>query len=72
MKLAIELDKLSVIQKLELMEALWDDLSRNAADVPSPEWHRHVLEERNARIERGEAEYLHWEDAKRQVRDATS
>ena len=38
--------ELSPEQKLELIEALWDSLSPDT--VPTPDWHRDVLAEREA------------------------
>ena len=38
--ISIPLDKMSLADKLEAMEALWADLSRTPADVPVPQWHR--------------------------------
>ena len=64
------LDKMSLAEKLRLMEALWDDLSRRATDVASPEWHGQVLADRQARVDRGEAHFTDWDEAKRRIRDA--
>jgi len=54
------------------MGALWDDLSRNADTLESPEWHREVLEERERRIASGEAQFTDWEQAKADIRKRTS
>jgi len=37
--------RLPRVEKLRLMEALWDDLSHEAAEVDSPSWHEAVLRE---------------------------
>ena len=55
-------------QKVELMEALWKNMSLKAENVEHPDWHREVLEERRRSVENGEAEYIGWEDAKKQLR----
>lgn len=57
-------------QKLQLMEALWDDLCRTTPEMPSPSWHGNCLEERQARVDRGEAYFVDWDEAKRRIRDA--
>ena len=44
--ISIPLDKMSVAEKLEAMEALWADLSRTPSQVPVPEWHLEVLKAR--------------------------
>jgi putative addiction module component (TIGR02574 family) len=41
-----DLLKLSPEQRLDLIEALWDSL--DPRDVPMPDWHRDVLDEREA------------------------
>ena len=58
--ISIPLDKMSLAEKLEAMEALWADLSRTPADVPVPQWHRDVL---RARLE-SPATWLDWEQVK--------
>jgi len=50
-----EIEKMSMAERLEAMEALWTSISRNGDAVPSPDWHGEVLAERRAKIEKGEA-----------------
>ena len=50
------------------MEALWDDLSQEAAEVDSPIWHETVLKETAARVASGEELALDWDTAKRHLR----
>ncbi|MBI1367794.1 MAG: hypothetical protein GC162_03980 [Planctomycetes bacterium] len=66
------LHHMSVEQKLDLMEALWADLSRDPATVDSPEWHAGVLRERQSQIDRGDAKLSDWEDARRRLRQTRS
>ena len=54
--------------KLQLMEALWDDLSRLPDQLESPEWHKEVLDERRGRLAAGEERILDWETAKAEIR----
>jgi hypothetical protein len=68
MKLELPLEEMSVAEKLEAMETLWADLSRNAPEWVPPEWHAKVLEERERRLAAGEEEVLDWEEAKRRLR----
>ncbi len=53
MDVALPLDKMSVEDKLRTIDILWEDLSRTAGGVPSPAWHRDVLEAREKRIREG-------------------
>lgn len=50
--------------KLQLMEELWDDLSRDEASLPSPAWHGDVLAARTAKVAAGTAEFVDWEVVK--------
>ena len=53
-----EIKKMSRIERLQAMEALWDSLLDEESEMASPEWHRDVLEERKRKIEIGEAEFI--------------
>jgi putative addiction module component (TIGR02574 family) len=53
-----EIKKMSRIERLQVMEALWDSLIDEEAEIESPEWHRDVLEERKRKIEAGKAEFI--------------
>ena len=50
------------------MEELWKAMSKQPEVYEVPERHRRILEERRAAVERGEIEYIDWEEAKRQIR----
>lgn len=68
---ALQLDKMSVREKLQTIETIWDDLQRRSAEVPSPAWHRDILREREKEIEEGSAEFVEWKQAKERVREQT-
>src|SRR4051794_29496975 len=53
---ALPLDRMSVEEKIQAMESLWDDLCNRAGGVVSPAWHENVLAERDAAHKRGEDE----------------
>jgi hypothetical protein len=65
--ITLPLNEMSVEEKLQAMEILWEDLSRRSEDVPSPDWHDAVLREREAALERGDEEIEDWESAKRRI-----
>jgi hypothetical protein len=71
MSVAVPLQDMTIAEKLQLMEALWADLSRQNA-VESPDWHREVLEERERRIASGETHFVDWEQAKADIRKRVS
>jgi hypothetical protein len=68
MPVTLPLSEMTVSEKLQLMEALWADLSRNPDDLESPEWHGEVLEQRERKIAGGEARFSDWEQAKAEIR----
>jgi putative addiction module component (TIGR02574 family) len=68
MTAAVRLSEMTLPEKLQLMEALWTDLSRQGDAFESPEWHREVLEERERQIAAGEAHFIPWEQAKAEIR----
>lgn len=68
MPVTLPLSEMTVSEKLEVMEALWQDLSRNADALESPGWHKTVLEEREKRIQSSEARFIDWEQAKADLR----
>jgi hypothetical protein len=69
MSLVVPLNEMTIPEKLRLMEALWESLSRESVCVESPEWHREVLEERERRVASGEAQFTNCETAKADIRE---
>jgi putative addiction module component (TIGR02574 family) len=68
----LPLNEMSVEEKLQTMEALWQSLSSDPAAVESPPWHEEELAEREGKIESGEANFVEWEKAKADIRRRTS
>lgn len=68
----LQLDKMSVEEKIQAMESLWDDLCSRAGGVQSPAWHEDVLSERDAALKRGEDAFEDWDAAKRSIRNKVS
>ncbi len=54
----LEIKKMSRIERLQAMEALWNSLIDEESEIKSPEWHRDILEERKRKIETGKAEFI--------------
>ena len=45
--------QLPFAEKLQVMEAIWEDLRAQAEKVPVPQWHRDLLDERRKAVEEG-------------------
>ncbi|MCP4377669.1 MAG: addiction module protein [bacterium] len=66
---AVDIARMSREEKLQAIEAIWADLSKDAAAVESPPWHDDVLKETQARASAGQERILDWSQAKRELRD---
>jgi hypothetical protein len=64
----IAIDRLSRVEKLRVMEAIWADLSREESLTESPAWHKDALAETARRRKAGQVQLLDWEDAKTKLR----
>ncbi len=67
MSITLPLEKMSVEEKIQAMESIWDDLCGRANSLVSPSWHGEILAEREAAIERGEDKFTDWETAKKNI-----
>jgi hypothetical protein len=56
-------------EKLKLMEALWQDLSRAPDEVTSPAWHEAALRETETKYNQGEESTLDWEQTKTKLNE---
>ncbi len=54
----IGIKKMSVIERIQIMEALWDSFLHEGFEIESPEWHHDILENRKRKIENGKAEFI--------------
>jgi Putative addiction module component len=68
----LQIDQMTLKEKLQTMEALWDDLRQRAEDVPVPQWHRDILDERQRLIDHGQAQFIDWETAKNKIAEEIS
>ena len=64
--------KLSVEEKLQTMEALWQSLSSKPDAVESPAWHEKELRDRERKVESGETKFVDWQKAKAEIQRRTS
>jgi hypothetical protein len=53
-----EIERMSVTERLQAMDQLWDSLTLHGNEIPSPEWHQDVLADRKERALSGEAKFL--------------
>jgi putative addiction module component (TIGR02574 family) len=68
----LPLSRLSLAQKLDLMETLWADLTRDEEKLKSPAWHRTILEDREKALRAGKVTVSDWEQAKKRIKKKIS
>jgi putative addiction module component (TIGR02574 family) len=68
----LSIENLSRTEKLLMMEALWDDLARDAVSYSSPEWHAEELRLAERSVAEGSANFVPWDAAKKALRDSKS
>ena len=72
MSTTLELDSMSVEEKLQAMEALWVDLCGNEESLPVYEWQKEILNDRQRLIAEGKTRLIDWEEAKSLIGKETS
>jgi hypothetical protein len=72
MPVHLPISEMTVEEKLRTMEALWEELCRRPGDVPVPQWHKDLLDERARLVNEGKARFVDWETAKKQITERTS
>ena len=59
-----EIKRLPLSEKLQIMEALWEDLRSNADAILVPDWQKDLLNARRRAVEQGQEQVLDWDDVK--------
>jgi len=72
MGITLPLEKMTTEDKIRTMEIIWEDLCKKAESIPSPSWHKDILEERERAIENGKEKFIDWSEAKKQIEDKIS
>ncbi len=70
MTIALPLDKMTIADKLQAMETIWDDLCHHVQDIRIPEWHHEVLAARTVDLREGKEAFAEWETAKEAIRES--
>ena len=59
-----EIRLLPLSEKLQIMEAIWEDLRNHAEAVLVPDWQKKLLDERRKAMEEGREQVLDWDEVK--------
>jgi putative addiction module component (TIGR02574 family) len=65
-----ELEALSVPERLQIVEDLWDSIARSNAATPIPQWQKDELHRRKKDFSRNPDSGLTWDEAKQSILQA--
>ena len=61
------LSDLSMPEKIQLVEDLWDDISSHPEMIPVPEWQKSELDQRKSDRKKNPKATSSWEDVKKRI-----
>jgi hypothetical protein len=70
MGVTFSVEKMSIEEKIQTMEIIWDDLCTKANSILSPSWHANVLNDRENGISHREDVFIDWNSAKKNIEDS--
>lgn len=59
-----QIKNMTVAERLQTMEALWDSLLLEESEMKSPEWHKDVISERRKLIKHKQTEFITLDELK--------
>lgn len=65
----MDIEQLSVAQRLELISQLWDSIPDTIEALPLPDWHREMIERRLASADASPESAIPWERVKARLRE---
>jgi putative addiction module component (TIGR02574 family) len=68
-KIATEISRLSLSQRLILAQDIWDSIALEGSKLPMPEWQKTELEKRYALYQHGKMELLDWREIHNELRE---
>ena len=70
-ELVLPLESMTVAEKMDVIDRVMDDLSRNSSAVPAIEWHEEMLAERTEGIANGTDRFISLDEAESRIRERT-
>jgi putative addiction module component (TIGR02574 family) len=67
-----EIERMSIAERLQAIELLWNSIARTDASVASPAWHQDVLSARRAKVDSGEGQFLTMSELRERMGKARS
>ncbi len=69
--LVLPIESMTVAEKMDVIDRIMDDFSRNSSDVPVIGWHGDLLKKRVEAIEQGDDIFITLDEAEARVRQRT-
>ena len=66
-----EIKQMSFPEKVALLETVWSEIAADPGQVEVPQWHKDILDKRDLALNEGRGTVLEWDEAKRQIEQAT-
>ena len=70
-ELVLPLETMTIAEKMDVIDRIMADLSRNSSAVPVIEWHGEMLEQRAEDLKNGTDHFLTLEEAEARIREKT-
>jgi len=70
MGIALSVEKMSMEEKFQTMETIWDDLCKKADSISSPPWHEKLLNDRENGISNGKDVFVDLNTAKKNIENS--
>jgi len=67
-KIAAEINRLSLAQKLILTQDIWDSIARESGKLSMPEWQKNELEKRYGQYKQGKMGLHDWQEIHNELR----
>jgi hypothetical protein len=68
MDLLQSIHDLPKIEKIKIMEFIWEELTSKEGEFESPSWHEKALSDTEKRMKIGKEEIMDWDEAKKKLR----
>ncbi len=66
--ISLPLSKMSLSQKMDVIERVWNSVVKEESRFESPAWHLDLLKEREKLVRAGKATFVDWAEAKERIR----
>ena len=63
----VEIERMTIHERLQTMELLWDSITHSNEGIEPPTWHSEILSDRKKIIESGKAEWLTMDELRKEL-----